>query len=162
MLSQINKIYILAIILFLILLPAYSMAQNWEIVRQADLGGNLHEVFFINANEGWAVTSSYPSPCMVIHTDDGGKTWNPQIKVDDRELFGIDFVNENSGWAVGSMGLIIHTVDGGKTWEKQADDNRQDLHSVNFVNENEPLNKLRYGFVYQICCFAQQNSRLHF
>ena len=33
------------------------------------------------------------------------------------DIYAIDFVNENEGFAVGADGLIIATIDGGKSWE---------------------------------------------
>jgi len=34
-------------------------------------------------------------------------------------ILGIDFVDENSGWAVGCAGIILHTTDGGANWKVQ-------------------------------------------
>ena len=37
----------------------------------------------------------------------------------DNNLFGIHFLDENTGWISGQEGLILHTTDGGATWKQQ-------------------------------------------
>jgi len=47
---------------------------------------------------------------------------SPWIAMDsgvNKGLFGISFVDNDTGWATGKEGTIIHTSDGGKTWKKQ-------------------------------------------
>ena len=42
---------------------------------------------------------------------------NPSPTAND--LLGVDFINELTGWAVGTVGTIIKTTDGGESWEFQ-------------------------------------------
>ncbi len=51
-------------------------------------------------------------------------------------LYSIDFVNPNQGWAVGYYGTIIHTEDGGKSWTYQKSGKTTVLTSVDFVDPN--------------------------
>ncbi|WP_020472747.1 YCF48-related protein [Zavarzinella formosa] len=51
----------------------------------------------------------------------------------DAPLRGIQFVDENEGWAVGDDGLILHTIDAGKTWEHQHAGTRASLRAVHFL-----------------------------
>ena len=46
----------------------------------------------------------------------------------------LSFVDENTGWAVGSDGTIIHTNDGGATWSIQYFDPTYVFFGVHFVN----------------------------
>ena len=44
------------------------------------------------------------------------------------------FVNEQSGWAVGDMGVIIYTDDGGSTWTAQESKTDKFLRAAHFIN----------------------------
>lgn len=57
------------------------------------------------------------------------------LKLKDN-LFSVDFVNENYGWAVGYYGRILHTTDGGKTWVHQESGTTKTLTCVDFVDQN--------------------------
>lgn len=65
------------------------------------------------------------SPCeytvVLLHTEDGGKTWARQyLPVPPaghvREMAGLDFINEKQGVATGRDGRKAYTSDGGQTW----------------------------------------------
>lgn len=49
-------------------------------------------------------------------------------------LFGVDFVDGQNGWAAGYYGCIVHTSDGGRTWSFQACSTSHPLSSVDFVD----------------------------
>ena len=49
-------------------------------------------------------------------------------------LFRVDFVGTDLGWAVGYYGKIVHTVDGGKTWATQEAGVNKLLSGVDFVD----------------------------
>ena len=51
---------------------------------------------------------------------------------EDAALHGVQFVDKNEGWAVGSMGTILHSIDGGKNWEEQRSGTRACLRAVRF------------------------------
>ena len=53
---------------------------------------------------------------VVLHTPDGGRTWEVQRTGHPLPLNGVYFANEKTGWAVGELGTILGTTDGGKTW----------------------------------------------
>jgi len=61
--------------------------------------------------------------------------WKKQASGISTDLFSVTFVPPQSGWAVGSYGVILHTEDGGRTWTKQNSGTEYDLCSVTFVNE---------------------------
>ena len=52
-------------------------------------------------------------------------------------LFGLQFLNENEGWAVGDFGSIIHTENGGETWEQSYSGYSKRLREVYFYNSNK-------------------------
>ena len=64
----------------------------------------------VSANEGWAV-GGYG---LIIHTTDGGVTWEQQPSGTFQALRTVFFIDELNGWASGNVDL--YTADGGRTW----------------------------------------------
>ncbi len=53
----------------------------------------------------------------ILISTDNGSTWH-QVQVPTRAMLtGVDFFDENLGWAVGHDSAILRTTDGGTTWE---------------------------------------------
>ncbi len=67
-------------------------------------------------NHVWAAGA--PGTC-VVHSGDGGKTWQSYRTEQSAPLRGLWFIDEYRGWAVGSLGTILHTRDGGQSWRMQ-------------------------------------------
>lgn len=92
-------------------------AGNQEEKRQdSRLRTFLMGVHFVDEQRGWIVTER----TRILHTDDGGKTWEVQFQDEDFILKSISFCDDRHGWAVGEFGFIYHTKDGGRSWEHQA------------------------------------------
>ncbi|MBB1267936.1 YCF48-related protein [Shewanella sp. SR44-3] len=77
----------------------------------------LTKVFFLDAKLGWAVGHD----ASIIHTQDGGLTWQLQMQSSEIEkpFLDIRFFNANEGIAIGAYGLFYRSLDGGKTWEPE-------------------------------------------
>lgn len=52
----------------------------------------------------------------ILATSDGGTTWKQQKSGLETTIFGIDFLDANTGVAVGIDSVILRTEDGGATW----------------------------------------------
>jgi photosystem II stability/assembly factor-like uncharacterized protein len=111
--------------IIVLLVPLLLLAAQTYRVPQ-----DLLSVTFATDNDGWACGRWG----TVLHTVDGGKTWNSQSSGTDFTLTGIHFVDSKHGWAVGDQGTIIHTKDGGTTWTKQKSPVPYFLMAVQFVN----------------------------
>jgi photosystem II stability/assembly factor-like uncharacterized protein len=85
-----------------------------EVVDIEEEVKNLNNIFFYDENNGWAVGEFG----YILHTKDGGKTWERQDCGFKNTLFGIEFLEKDYGFVTGLDGLIIYTTDGGKTWQK--------------------------------------------
>ena len=72
----------------------------------------------------------------IIHSPDGGKTWQEQISGTSRDICSISFIDINNGWAVGKVGTILHTPDGGETWIAQTSPSNNHLFNVFFVDKD--------------------------
>ena len=59
-----------------------------------------------------------PGTC-VLHSADGGQSWETFRTEQRVPIEALSFVDENRGWAVGALGAILATRDGGRTWRVQ-------------------------------------------
>jgi photosystem II stability/assembly factor-like uncharacterized protein len=85
---------------------------NWS--PQVVPGGArlLRGVTFVNANEGWACGRNG----TIIHTSDGGNSWELQNSGQDTTLFDVSFAGPLLGLIAGNS-KILRTTDGGQHWE---------------------------------------------
>jgi photosystem II stability/assembly factor-like uncharacterized protein len=56
---------------------------------------------------------------IVLHSPDGGQSWEIQKTEVAVPMHAIQFIDEHNGWLVGDCGTILGTTDGGKTWKVQ-------------------------------------------
>ncbi|MCD4796767.1 MAG: choice-of-anchor J domain-containing protein, partial [Candidatus Cloacimonetes bacterium] len=111
---------------FIILATSLSfLYAGWDFVA----GGYISKIDFVG-NNGWAVLSEG----LVIHTPDGGTTWEYQQTATSERLYDVSFVDNLEGWVAGNDGLIFHTTDGGNSWIQQNSTTTTNLQSVNFVD----------------------------
>jgi photosystem II stability/assembly factor-like uncharacterized protein len=82
----------------------------------------LRSIVFTDTNNGWIVGGGfYPDHATILHTSDGGSTWNiqdPGTGDFEYQLNEVDFIDQNSVWAAGGTfypqeGVVLHTEDGG-------------------------------------------------
>ncbi|GEM_PF-3322204 len=96
---------------------------TWKDVTP-DPDALLFDCSFLPGGAGWVVSQNG----KIFHTADGGTTWLRQAAAvgANVDFSGIDFVDAQNGWAVGSCwpggfgwAIILHTTDGGQTWTQQ-------------------------------------------
>jgi len=92
----------------------------------------LNDVYFVNANEGWAVGDDG----TIITTADGGTTWSLQTSSVTNQLTSVHFTNNLEGIAVGKSGIILKTKDGGTTWYTQMSNTTENLNDIHFLDPN--------------------------
>ncbi len=107
--------------------------SSWELVF--DKGG--WAVTFVSRTAGWAIADN-----MLAETKTG-TLWE-EVPIPSGSLFpsfrapyltDIQFVDELTGWIVGSQPAVMHTVDGGQSWYSQGVDiGVSRLMSVDFLN----------------------------
>jgi photosystem II stability/assembly factor-like uncharacterized protein len=104
------------------------------------------DMVFIDALRGWVALSEDG----VLHTLDGGDTWEYQHSV-RASMNGLFFLNENDGWIAGwrgkdpgprfvrflSDGMVARTTDGGRTWARHESGTGKALWDVAFVDARE-------------------------
>lgn len=77
---------------------------------------------------GWAIGSDTNRSAVILHTANGGSTWDAQGNKSlwtGHEGTDISAVDSRTAWATlsatnGEGGLILHTTDGGRTWDIQS------------------------------------------
>jgi photosystem II stability/assembly factor-like uncharacterized protein len=96
------------------------------------------DVEFINSSHGWVVGILYPNITkggIILHTENGGATWETQL-ADDTQLFmQINVVNERTAWVTG-LGCLYFTTDSGESWEiSDTYSSHSGMSVVEFLNE---------------------------
>ncbi|MBI5445733.1 MAG: hypothetical protein HY900_31515 [Deltaproteobacteria bacterium] len=104
--------------------------DSWGRALPAD---DLFAVTFVGEREGWACGRWG----TILHTRDGGATWERQRTGVEATLSSVHFVDGRNGWAVGDQGTILHTADGGKRWERQLSPVSFFLMAVRFVTKDK-------------------------
>lgn len=113
--------------------------STW-VDQNSTVSGYLWDIYFIDEDHGWIAggrPEGFPGPDptrYVLHTANGGGTWNTQLYENDEfPLHGIHFFDANIGYAVGEAGAIFKTTDGGGAWIQQTSGTIRELSSVNAV-----------------------------
>lgn len=116
-----------AIISLLLCLFAVSIASaqglRWRALPSVStLSARFEDIWFINANTGWAVTSYTVNNVMnnfTMKTTDAGATWVKYVDTTYRYYRCVSFADSLYGW-IGILGTsypqIIKTTNGGQNW----------------------------------------------
>ncbi len=75
-------------------------------------------------------TGTYSS--LIVHTVDGGGTWNLETAATTDELYGVEALSPTNAWAVGSNGLILHYSSGSWTSLRLAGWSGKALRAIGF------------------------------
>lgn len=92
---------------------------------------NLFAVNVLDQQHVWAVGFN----SAIVHTPDGGGSWDMQKSGVTVPLCDVSFVNSEKGWIAGRVGTILSTEDGGKTWKIQPSGTNRNLFGICFVDE---------------------------
>ena len=69
-----NVISYVTIILLIATLSATASAKNWTPIQESKWKESFYDIYFVDAQLGWIVGAR----STILHTTDGGKTWNNQ------------------------------------------------------------------------------------
>ncbi len=86
----------------------------WNEISLPEGVHTLRAITFVDQNEGWAVGEIG----TIIHTTDGGETWEVQNSGISTVLFDVEFRDNMRGVAVGDSNVVLITTDGGNTWRR--------------------------------------------
>lgn len=105
-----------AIILFFFNLSLSLNGQPWELVRETENAQRLRAIAFPDSLHGWMVGNKPgDSTGYIISTDDGGESWTEQTSAVSNILIDVHFMNDSTGFALGTIS-IQKTINGGADW----------------------------------------------
>ena len=83
----------------------------------------------------------------IFITTDGGTSWEEQISSAIYPLRSVYFINENTGWVIGELGLILKTTNGGVTFINEDLDQIPNGFSLNqnYPNPFNPNTKISFS-----------------
>lgn len=114
----------------------------WPVGFRED--ANLLDVFFLDDRLGWAVGERG----TVLHTRDGGRSWQHQETGVGCRLESIHFADPQHGWIVGgwtipythrSRAVLLRTQDGGASWERMSNHFLPWLKQITFRDRRHGL-----------------------
>jgi photosystem II stability/assembly factor-like uncharacterized protein len=106
-------------------LKSKDEGKTWTQIDNIPVNITLTKVIAHN-NHVWAMGHD----AAVIHSKDGGDTWELQFYDADREvpLLSGYFEDENRGFIIGAYGTLLSTEDGGDTWDDGLVHDELDYH----------------------------------
>lgn len=97
-----------------------DLGRSWQTtVGALPNGVSDHFDFYGVAAHGAQVWIVGAPGSRVLHSSDGGQTWDSVDTGHRAPLRAITFVDGEHGWAAGELGAILATGDGGRTWQVQ-------------------------------------------
>ncbi len=103
-----------------LVLNTVDAGRTWSTTEGAlPAGANTQFDYAALANIGPHVWIAGTPGTRVLHSADGGRTWELAATGQSLPIRSLSFVDEQHGWAVGELGTILATRDGGRTWHKQ-------------------------------------------
>lgn len=130
--------------------------ENWQIL---DTSSYYHDISFINPSTGWSIIGTNMGLNTIKKTTNGGINWVTQFGGGSGSFYlsSIQFVNRDTGWAVGvdydtilSHPVIMVTRNGGMNWWYQnypINYYGASLESVFFINEKTGWAVGNHGYV---------------
>jgi photosystem II stability/assembly factor-like uncharacterized protein len=121
------------------ILKTTNCGTNWT-QQNSPFSEIISAVDFVDSLYGWAATfASGATETTIIKTTDGGDFWElvtvPMLI--PLPVFSVDFIDRNTGWAVGYLEIIYKSTDSGSTWiEQQSWTSETLLYSVSFTDEH--------------------------
>ena len=131
-----NKIKTGIVILFVLFLSKSLFAEDYWIRVPTPITSWLYRCAFTDTLNGWAVGDSG----KIVHTSDGGDTWNIQPSGIDFFIEEVFFLNKRLGWAIANDFFfygttILKTTNGGVNWSSSRyPDTTFVLYTINFLD----------------------------
>lgn len=105
---------------------------------------DIHVVEFVDSSTGWIGDSGG----QILKTTDSGSSWTTQFTAStgsgNNDIWDIDFVSSDEGWAVGQGG-IYHATNGGSSWSQPGVANWTDSSDTSL---GVSFGSSSYGWVY--------------
>lgn len=103
-----------------LIMKTTDAGNNWQNIfnEVGDQYNVLNSIYFTDINTGYTVGSSYNltsggTLSIILKTTNQGTNWGFQISPPGLSLLSVEFLDNNTGFAVGIYGTILKTTDGG-------------------------------------------------
>lgn len=112
--------------------------RNPNLVVQIDEKPTWDFIDISEKNTGFSVggTSSGGTQTL-LHTSDGGATWQSHVPATTQTLRGVAFHDVLIGMAVGEDGAVLTTTDGGMSWQTRNSGVPQTLYGISLIDSNK-------------------------
>ncbi|MGH9959045.1 MAG: WD40/YVTN/BNR-like repeat-containing protein, partial [Pyrinomonadaceae bacterium] len=113
--------------------------QGWIPTRIASADQDLNAVFFLDGKRGWVGGDNG----FLSRTDDGGRTWAPQVIGTTDAINDIYFRDKEDGFLIAGNKIFVTHDDGGRWIESRSflpeefDGASVELYSVRFSSKNK-------------------------
>jgi photosystem II stability/assembly factor-like uncharacterized protein len=103
--------------------------------KQIDAGSNFYDMSLPSKNVGYLLANYNDK---LVKTTNGGIDWTTSDlpEITDGYYNTMQFVNEQTGYIIGTYGQILKTIDGGLNWTSAQISGQPFLRDLAFVNEN--------------------------
>jgi photosystem II stability/assembly factor-like uncharacterized protein len=117
--------------------PLQATETTWDLLESGFPDAVFRDVSFLNSTHGWVAgraTSEHGSNATVLHTKDGGDSWQLQYNRDEQLVTKLDVLDEQTMW-INGLGSLFYTLDGGTTWnESVVVGGNAGMGTVKFIN----------------------------
>ena len=134
--QMINKDLAFAVGDFGTIIKTTDGGKSWTNMKTNFGTPHFNSLHFIDSMNGYIAVNNGVG---LIHTFDGGNTWEEQNNASGKVQIGVNFYNKKKGIIVGKLGSIAVTNDGGKTWTAQESGYRDDLNDVRFIDSTKAV-----------------------
>ena len=112
-----------------------SDGENWDSISTGTLS-DLYSIHFNHNLEVWAAGAPQtPSDAALLHSADGGLTWQHIATNTNRTLTSV-WANDTTVWACGTGGIVLHSVNKGTSWNTIQMDTSIQFKKIVFTDAN--------------------------
>ncbi len=114
-------------------LKSTNNGASWTSISTADIQSKTLYGF---DNPSSTVFYAVGYDGLIVKSSDGGSSWTEQ-RIGDTTLYGVEFINTNTGIAVGgsyNKAKILKTTNGGANWNDISSPVSEQLNSITFIN----------------------------
>jgi len=128
-----NRFYFLSLALLTFIFNSSPNAQNfdWQWQNPLPTGADHNDAVILDPGKYML----FGNGSAVSLSTDGGVNWSiSYIDSDARDIYDVIFPDQNTGYVVGTGGLIMKTTDSGTSWVSQISGVTVTLWDVDFIN----------------------------